>query len=90
LLGFNIQIDQYTCINSPIISDVQDEAIRAELMAHGLKQRDAEHITQAICNSYDVFLTRDKGVYKLRDWLQQRFPSVKIRLPSELAAELLQ
>ncbi len=41
LLGFNIQISQYTCINSPIISDVPDETIRAELMKRGLKQRDA-------------------------------------------------
>jgi hypothetical protein len=89
LLGFNIQISQYTCINSPIISDVQDEAIRAELMKRGLKQRDAEHITQAVCNNCDVFLTRDKGIRKRRDWLEQRFPGLKIRLPSELVADLL-
>jgi hypothetical protein len=89
LLGFNIQISQYTCINSPIISDVQDEAIRAELMKRKLKQRDAEHITQAVCNNCDVFLTRDKGIHKRHDWLEQRFPGLKIRLPSELAADLL-
>jgi len=89
LLGFNIQISQYTCFNSPIISDVQDEAIRAELMKRGLKQRDAEHITQAVCNNCDVFLTRDKGIRKRRDWLEQRFPGLKIRLPSELVADLL-
>jgi hypothetical protein len=80
LLGFNIQISQYTYFNSPIISDVQDEAIRAELMKRGLKQRDAEHITQAVCNNCDVFLTRDKGIRKRRDWLEQRFPGLKIRL----------
>lgn len=66
LLGFNIQINQYSCINSPIISDVQDEAIRAELMERGLKQRDAEHITQAICNDCDVFLTRDEDLSSRR------------------------
>ncbi len=38
LLGFNIQISQYICINSPIISDVQDEAIRAELMERRLDE----------------------------------------------------
>ena len=90
LLGFNVQISQYTCINSPIISDVQDEGIRAELMERGFKQRDAEHITQAVCNNCDVFLTRDESsiITPYREWLEQRFPSLKIRLPSELLAEL--
>jgi hypothetical protein len=88
LLGFNVQISQYTCINSPIISDVQDEAIRAELMECRFKQRDAEHITQAVCNHCDVFLTRDGGIHKRRDWLEQRFPGLKIRLPSELVSDL--
>jgi len=76
LLGFNIQISQYTCINSPIISDVQDEAIRAELMEH--------------CNNCDVFLTRheDSIITPHRHWLEQKFPGLKIRLPSELIAEL--
>jgi hypothetical protein len=91
LLGFNIQISQYTCINSPIISDVQDEGMRAELMKRGLEQRDAEHITQAVCNTCDVFLTRDEDsiITPHRDWLEQRFPGLKIRLPSKLVADLL-
>jgi len=90
LLGFNIQINRYSCINFPIISDVQDEAIRAELMERGLKLRDAEHITQAVCNNCDVFLTRDEDsiITPHRDWLEQRFSGLKIRLPSELVAEL--
>jgi len=89
-LGFNIQISQYTCLNSSIISEVQDETIRAELMKRGLKQRDAEHITQAVCNNCDVFLTRDQDsiIARHRDWLEQRFPGLKVRLPSELVAEL--
>jgi predicted nucleic acid-binding protein len=90
LLGFNIQISANTCLNSPIISDVQDEGIRAELIKRGLKQRDAEHITQAVCNNCDVFLTRDEDsiIRPYGDWLEQRFPGLKIRLPSELVAEL--
>jgi hypothetical protein len=86
LLGFNVQISQYTCINSPRISDVQDETIGKELRDRGLKQRDPEHITQAVCNDCDVFLTRDEAsiIKPHRQWLEQRFPKLRVFLPSEL------
>jgi hypothetical protein len=91
LLGVNtLDYGSRGFISYPLISDVQDEQIRAELIDRGLKQRDAEHITQAVCNNCDVFLTRDeKTIIKPhRDWLEEKFPSLKIRLPSELVAEL--
>jgi hypothetical protein len=44
-------------IGNPLVSDVQDEAILAELVERGLEFRDAEHIAQAICHLCDVFLT---------------------------------
>jgi len=91
LLGYNTITDQYggfACC--PMISDVQDEAIRTELIAQGLKQRDAEHITQAVCNDCDVFLTRDEKsiINPHRAWLEQRFPKLKVCLPSELHASI--
>jgi hypothetical protein len=49
-----------------LLSDVQDEAVRAEFMEHGLKRKDAEHIAQAVYNNCDVFLTLDKGIIKRR------------------------
>ena len=52
----------------------------------GLEQRDAENITQAVCNDCDVFLTRDKGIIKHCEWLEQRFSKLKVWLPSELLA----
>ena len=91
LLGFNTVFDQYGgFVCSPMISDVQDESLREELMHRGLAQRDAEHVTQAICNDCDVFLTRDeKSIIKPhRAWLEERFPGFKVRLPSELLEEL--
>ena len=89
LLGFNATSGPYggfTC--HPIIADVQDETIRNELIARGLKPRDAEHITQAVCNNVDVFLTRDEKTITRghRAWLEQRFPKLKVWLPSELLA----
>ncbi len=91
LLGFHTQADQYGgFITNPLISDVQDERLREELTQHGLKLRDAEHITQAVCNGCDVFLTRDERtiINPHRVWLETRFPTLKVRLPSELLEEL--
>lgn len=89
IVGYNAQSDP--CggfIGFALISDVPNEAIRAELIGRGLEQRDAEHITQAVCNDCDVFLTRDeKTIIKgQRQWLEQRFPKLKVRLPSKLLA----
>jgi len=69
-------------------SDVQDEAMRDELLQMGLTRRDAEHLTQAICNHCDVFLTRDqKSIIKYRTTIEARFP-IKVKKPSELVAEI--
>ena len=90
LLGFHTQTHQYGgFVSYPLISDVQDEALRKELTRRGLDLRDAEHITQAVCNGCDVFLTRDeKIITRHRAWLETRFPTLKVRLPSELLGEL--
>jgi hypothetical protein len=88
-LGSQIVTDQYGgFVDSPLVSDVQNEDIRAELITRGLKQTDAEHITQAVCNDCDVFLTRDQDtiINRHREWLHQRFPNLKVWLPSELLA----
>jgi hypothetical protein len=91
LLGFNYVEDQYSgFVTHPLISDVQDEALRQELMDRRLTQRDADHITQAVCNNCDVFLTRDEKsiIIPHREWLENRFPKLKIMRPSELLASL--
>jgi len=91
LLGFNYVEDPYGgFVCSPLISDVQDETLRQELMERGLQQRDAEHITQAVCNNCDVFLTRDEKsiIIPHREWLENRFPKLKIMRPVALVAFL--
>jgi hypothetical protein len=89
-LGFNAQTDQLGgFVGYPLISDVQDEPICQELEQHGLQRRDAQHITQAVCNERDIFLTRDAKtiIRPHRDWLEGRFPNLKVRRPSELVAD---
>lgn len=91
LLGFSHQSDPYRGFTtSPLIADCQDETLRSELIDHGLDPRDAEHLTQAVCNDCAVFLTRDEAtiIGPHRQWLEQRFPNLKIRLPSELLNDL--
>lgn len=80
----NIALSATSCLR------IQAEKLRAELIERGLEQRDAEQITQAVCNSCDVFLTRDKKtiIKPHRAWLENRFPTLKVRVPSEFAAEL--
>jgi hypothetical protein len=85
LLGFNIQSDPLTFISSPLMSDILDEKLYAELTQRGLSPDEAHHISHAICNHCDVFLTDDKRtiVNPHRQWLEQQFP-IKVFLPSEL------
>ena len=47
-------------------------------MDRGLAWKDAEHITQAVCNNCDVFLTRDvKTIIRPhRTWLEKRLASL--------------
>lgn len=104
LLGFNTVTDQYGGVcRSPLVSDVQDEKLCKELyellifhLGDGNERkrlqmhRDAQHLTQAVANRCDVFLTRDEQtiVRPLRKYLQSRFDGFKVRLPSELIAQI--
>lgn len=95
-------VDTYTdrlggTIINPIVSDVQDEQVLDLLIRQGIGGRktgqkawDAEHIAQAVANHCDVFLTRDiKTIIRPhRKWLEAQFPNFKVRLPTELLAEL--
>ena len=59
LVGMNVQIDRYTCINSPIIdNDPMYDALRAA----GVKDVDAQHIFVATKQQCGHFLTCDKGI----------------------------
>lgn len=92
VFGFHTQYDQLGgfCAN-PLVGDVQDENLRNKLMKR-LDQKDAEHLTQAICNGCDVFLTRDEKtiITPHRTWIEAEFPPIKVRLPTELVLELRQ
>src|SRR5262249_52641279 len=92
VVGYNAQSDiNGGFVGLFLISDVQDEALRSELIDSGLTRRDGEHITQVVCNDCDVFLTRDINsiIRPHRERLEIRFPKLKVRLPSEFLVELM-
>jgi hypothetical protein len=74
-------------ISNPV-SDL-DQLAYQDCKRQGLGERDSLHILRAVENACDVFMTRDKKIIKHRGWLEQRFPGLKIRKPSELVEELL-
>jgi len=90
LLGFNHLTDRRggTTVLSPIITDIVDEVLFADLKRMGLKDADARHLMYAVTNSCDRFLTTDPDFHNRRDALHVRCPSIRIMRPSELVAEL--
>jgi hypothetical protein len=88
VLAVSHQYDQLGgFIGGVFVSDTQDEKMRDSIMSIGIDQKDAEHLTQAICNDLDYFLTRDRGIIRHRGRIETEFP-IKIRTPPELLAEL--
>jgi hypothetical protein len=100
LIGINSAFDPYGgFVNTPMLSDTQNDNLCDEIYCK-LKvgpsacdpqtRRDAQHITQAICNRCDVFLTCDyRTIIKpARVWLEERFKPMKIRSPTEMIAEI--
>ncbi len=95
IIGFHTIADQLGgSVTYPLGSDIQDEKLFEEIYREikvrvprapdFQSRRDSEHLTQAICNSCDVFLTCDRKtiIRPLGQWLEQRYPPLKVRLPS--------
>ena len=57
-----------------------DDVSCEELKKHGLEPKDAQHITQAVCNDCDVFLTRDEKsiINPHGQWLETRLRPLKV------------
>jgi hypothetical protein len=58
LLGFNNQdLGRHGFISSPIISDIVDDELFADLKSAGLEDDDAKHVMYAVENDCEVFVT---------------------------------
>ena len=88
ILGFpNVQGPGKMAVG-PLVSDIVDEALFADLKGIGLSDSDAKHFMYAFANSCDRFVTLDPDFLERRDSLEARCPSLRIRKPSELVTEL--
>jgi hypothetical protein len=89
LKGFsNLDFGVRGYISNPLVADVPDERLYAELSELGVKVMDARHLTVAIHNKCDVFLTCDEGILKRREEIQRRYGAIRILRPPELLERL--
>jgi len=89
VLGFSELSGPYgTIATNPIVTDIVDEALFADLKSSGLHDSDARHLMYAVANACDRFVTLDPDFLDRRSALEARCQSLRIVKPSELAAEL--
>ncbi len=89
LVGFQNEMGLLgTIVSNPIISDVVDESLFADLKRLGLKAPDARHFMYAVANNCDWFVTLDDDFLGRRSLLENRCPSIRVAKPSELSTEL--
>jgi hypothetical protein len=88
ILAFPVVHGHGSRLVGPLVSDIVDVSLFADLTAIGLSDSDAKHLMYAVVNSCDRFVTLDPDFLDRRDALEARCPSLRIRTPSELVAEL--
>lgn len=85
--GYASQSDQFGFTSWPIM-DGHPTWVR--LREIGLDEKDAHHVTLAIENQCDWFLTCDKRtILARRAEIEKAFPAIKLMLPSELMSSNL-
>ncbi len=88
LLGFHDSSHRCRTQSAPIISDIVDESLFADLKALGLMDADSKHFMYGFANDCDRFVTTDPDFLERRRELAARCPSMPVATPAELATEL--
>lgn len=88
VLGSFTQMDQFGgCVCNPMVSDVIDEPLYADLIAFGLDADDAKHLMYATQNDFDYFVTNDSDFLRRRSSIETRCSPIRVRKPSEMVSE---
>ena len=91
VLGFSHLQDHYGgFIANPLMTDIVDEPLHADLKAAGLKDGDARHLMYAVSNNCQQFVTVDPHFIGRRAVLEARCQGLRIVRPSELVSEFSQ
>lgn len=89
VLGFStIDYGYRGFIASPLVTDIVDESIFANLKALGLGNADARHMMYALCNGCIRFVTTDPDFLARRARIEAAYPAIRIVRPSELLREI--
>jgi predicted nucleic acid-binding protein len=89
VIGFENLVGPFGPIAAnPLVSDVVDESIFADVTALGLRSADARHFMYAAANNCQRFITLDPDFLDRRSLLENRCPSLRVVKPSEMAEEL--
>jgi predicted nucleic acid-binding protein len=89
VLGFEVLDGPLGTISTnPIVSDIVDEGIFADVTNLGLRTADARHFMYAAANNCQRFVTLDPDFLDRRALLEARYPPLRVVRPSELAEEL--
>lgn len=84
----NLDDPSGTIATNPIVSDIVDQHLFADLKAIGLEDSDARHFMYAAANNCHRFVTLDPHFLNRRLELEKRCPFLRVVKPSELAEEL--
>jgi hypothetical protein len=88
---FQAQSDQYGGLSAfPLVDDAADRSIFESLVQIGLTRVDAQHLTNAIYERCDVFLTRDEhSILDFRKEICSLYKDITICKPTELMTRLV-
>ena len=89
VLGFeSLEGPLGTVATNPIITDLVDNDLFADVTSLGLQPADARHFMYAAANACGRFVTLDSDFLDRKQALESRGPGLKVVRPSELATEL--
>jgi len=86
--GFsNVDLGALGSVTTPLVEDAPDKEIFAALRGMGLHVMDARHLTAAIHNRCEAFLTTDKKILKRRAKIAAQY-HIDVMAPSNLRTRL--
>jgi len=86
--GFsNVDLGALGSVTTPLVEDAPDKEIFAALPGIGLHVMDARHLTAAIHNRCEAFLTTDKKILKRRAKIAAQY-HIDVMAPSNLRTRL--